>query len=71
MLFNGEGVAKRLSYQQAKEMVELSKSIATKIKDKQGDITEDEVRTEPRGVIIYESLQSVHIWCFFWELFTL
>ncbi|KAK2504023.1 hypothetical protein MC885_002645, partial [Smutsia gigantea] len=26
----------------AKEMVELSKSIATKIKDKQGDITEDE-----------------------------
>lgn len=29
---------------QAKEMVELSKSIANKIKDKQGDITEDEVR---------------------------
>ncbi|XP_073086000.1 vacuolar protein-sorting-associated protein 36 isoform X2 [Manis javanica] len=28
----------------AKEMVELSKSIATKIKDKQGDITEDEER---------------------------
>lgn len=28
---------------QAKEMVELSKSIANKIKDKQGDITEDEV----------------------------
>lgn len=26
----------------AKEMVELSKSIANKIKDKQGDITEDE-----------------------------
>lgn len=25
-------------------MVELSKSIANKIKDKQGDITEDEVR---------------------------
>uniref|UniRef100_A0A6I8RZP4 Vacuolar protein-sorting-associated protein 36 n=1 Tax=Xenopus tropicalis TaxID=8364 RepID=A0A6I8RZP4_XENTR len=28
--------------EKAKEMVELSKSIATKIKDKQGDITEDE-----------------------------
>lgn len=28
---------------QAKEMVELSRSIANKIKDKQGDITEDEV----------------------------
>uniref|UniRef100_A0A667XMU5 Vacuolar protein-sorting-associated protein 36 n=1 Tax=Myripristis murdjan TaxID=586833 RepID=A0A667XMU5_9TELE len=28
--------------QQAKEMVELSRSIANKIKDKQGDITEDE-----------------------------
>uniref|UniRef100_A0A3Q2QVM3 Vacuolar protein-sorting-associated protein 36 n=1 Tax=Fundulus heteroclitus TaxID=8078 RepID=A0A3Q2QVM3_FUNHE len=28
----------------AKEMVELSRSIANKIKDKQGDITEDEVR---------------------------
>lgn len=28
---------------QAKEMVELSKSIANKIKEKQGDITEDEV----------------------------
>lgn len=28
---------------QAKEMVEVSKSIANKIKDKQGDITEDEV----------------------------
>lgn len=26
-------------------MVEVSKSIANKIKDKQGDITEDEVRT--------------------------
>lgn len=26
-------------------MVELSRSIANKIKDKQGDITEDEVRT--------------------------
>uniref|UniRef100_A0A8C5LEQ8 Vacuolar protein-sorting-associated protein 36 n=1 Tax=Jaculus jaculus TaxID=51337 RepID=A0A8C5LEQ8_JACJA len=29
-------------FQQAKEMVELSKSIANKIKEKQGDITEDE-----------------------------
>lgn len=29
---------------QAKEMVELSRSIANKIKDKQGDITEDEVK---------------------------
>lgn len=32
-------------HKQAKEMVELSRSIASKIKDKQGDITEDEVRT--------------------------
>ena len=32
---------------QAKEMVELSKSIANKIKDKQGDITEDEVNRLP------------------------
>ncbi|XP_059233601.1 vacuolar protein-sorting-associated protein 36 [Mustela nigripes] len=31
----------------AKEMVELSKSIANKIKDKQGDITEDEVTRLP------------------------
>ena len=31
------------SNHQAKEMVELSRSIANKIKDKQGDITEDEV----------------------------
>ncbi|MBN3320698.1 VPS36 protein, partial [Atractosteus spatula] len=30
------------SFPQAKEMVELSKSIANKIKEKQGDITEDE-----------------------------
>lgn len=30
-------------------MVELSKSIANKIKDKQGDITEDEVRTRKHG----------------------
>ena len=28
---------------QAKEMVAVSKSISTKIKDKQGDITDDEV----------------------------
>ena len=28
---------------QAKDMVALSKNISTKIKDKQGDITEDEV----------------------------
>ena len=28
---------------QAKEMVAISKSISTKIKDKQGDITDDEV----------------------------
>lgn len=28
-------------------MVELSRSIASKIKDKQGDITEDEVRILP------------------------
>lgn len=27
----------------AKEMVAISKSIATKIKDKQGDVTDDEV----------------------------
>ena len=38
-----------LSCWQAKEMVELSKSIANKIKDKQGDITEDEVRTADRN----------------------
>ena len=31
----------------AKEMVELSRSIANKIKDKHGDITEDEVRRPP------------------------
>ena len=33
-----------LSDLQAKDMVSLSKTIATKIKDKQGEITEDEVR---------------------------
>lgn len=38
---------------QAKEMVELSRSIANKIKDKQGDITEDEVSLKTlRGLII-------------------
>lgn len=36
--------ALRLFSAQAKEMVELSKSIANKIKEKQGDVTEDEVR---------------------------
>lgn len=37
---------------QAKEMVELSRSIANKIKDKQGDITEDEVSLKTlRGLI--------------------
>lgn len=33
----------RVCVLQAKEMVELSKSIASKIREKQGDITEDEV----------------------------
>lgn len=33
-----------ITLSKAKEMVELSRSIANKIKDKQGDITEDEVR---------------------------
>ncbi len=37
---------------QAKEMVEVSKSIANKIKDKQGDISEDEVSLKtPRGLV--------------------
>ncbi|RXN06838.1 vacuolar -sorting-associated 36 [Labeo rohita] len=38
--------------EKAKEMVELSKSIANKIKDKQGDITEDEAgRTRAVGIV--------------------
>lgn len=45
---------------QAKEMVELSKSIANKIKDKQGDITEDEVNR-----LLFKALETTQImeWC--------
>lgn len=39
----GDVISVLLFFWQAREMVELSKSIANKIKDKQGDITEDEV----------------------------
>lgn len=41
---------------QAKEMVELSKSIANKIKEKQGDITEDEVNR-----VLFKALETVQI----------
>lgn len=41
-------------------MVELSKSIANKIKDKQGDITEDEVNR-----LLFKALETTQImqWC--------
>lgn len=46
---------------QAKDMVELSKSIANKIKDKQGDITEDEVHG-----LHFKAFETILIvlWCF-------
>lgn len=37
-------------------MVELSKSIANKIKDKQGDITEDEVNS-----LLFKALETTQI----------
>lgn len=42
-------------------MVELSKSIANKIKDKQGDITEDEVNR-----LLFKAWETTEImqWCF-------
>lgn len=42
-------------------MVELSKSIANKIKDKQGDITEDEVHG-----LHFKAFETILIvlWCF-------
>lgn len=45
-----------LFFGQAKEMVELSKSIANKIKDKQGDITEDEVS----WFLFLKALETTH-----------
>ncbi len=46
---------------QAKEMVEVSKSIANKIKDKQGDISEDEVSLKPLRGLVSEASVFHHV----------
>lgn len=46
---------------QAKEMVEVSKSIANKIKDKQGDITEDEVSLKTLRCLVSEAPVFHHV----------
>uniref|UniRef100_A0A8C4QVF7 Vacuolar protein-sorting-associated protein 36 n=1 Tax=Eptatretus burgeri TaxID=7764 RepID=A0A8C4QVF7_EPTBU len=48
--------------EKAKEMVDLSKSIASKIREKQGDITDDEVTTFNNSSFLTDSDEN-HVYC--------